>query len=176
MKKEKVKQNTLIQKRIRQKKKKKGLITVTLELNKKQYKTLQYISEFLGQGEVNPGQKKVIKTYSEILSYIMENYKSQIPEKLFSRVFYRQCSIAQFYKHKKGLSNKDIINELNSLNIERNNIITSLINPEFYLENKLYGETKLSKKWNTTNLKKALDRDFVTKNIKQLNSLIKSKK
>lgn len=165
-----IKKNTLIQSKIRKKKKEDGIIKVTLELNKEQYKLLNKMSRFLLQGNISPGQKKVIKTYSEIFIHIIKNYQRQIPEKKITRGFYRRCLVAQFYKDISNLSNSQIIEKLNELEIKQNDKSVNLSNPIYYSENKLHQNTKSNKKWDENILKRSLDSNFINENIEKLNS------
>lgn len=167
-----MKRNTYIQREIRKKKKEDGIIKVTLELNKEQYKLLNKMSRFLLQGNISPGQKKVIKTYSEIFIHIIKNYQRQIPEKKITRGFYRRCLIAQFYKDIPNLSNSQIIEKLNELEIKQDDKSVNLSNPIYYSENKLNlnKNTKSNKKWDENILKRSLDSNFINENIEKLNS------
>lgn len=169
----KMKRNTYIQKEIRKKKKEDGIIKVTLELNKEQYKLLNKMSRFLLQGNISPGQKKVIKTYSEIFIHIIKNYQRQIPEKKITKGFYRRCLVAQFYKDIPNLSNSQIIEKLNELENKQNDKSVNLSNPIYYSENKLNlnKNTKSNKKWDENILKRSLDSNFINENIEKLNSI-----
>lgn len=169
----KIKENTIIQQKIRKNKKNNGIITVTLELKKNEYEILKKISTFLCQGDIEPGQKKVIKIYSKLFSHFLKNFKEQIPKDKEAKKFYRRCAIAQFYKNTSELKSVDIIRELNAIQIKQNSKKVQLSNPLYCLEKKTKRQTKLSKKWDTQTFEKSLDKEFISNGIEKIESLIK---
>lgn len=160
-----IKPNTAIQRAIRQKKKENEIITVTLEMKKNEYRKLQKIGEFLCLGDIKQGQKGVIKTYTNIFSYLLNYYNEHVPDKKTkAKKFYRRCAIAKYYKQTSGLNDNDIVAELNKLKVIVDDELSELTPPQQILNT----NKEEYKEWNLDNFKESLDPDFLANGIKKM--------